>query len=109
MRAFIFTLVLALPLALAACADSPQEEAYEEGAPPGDMEDVIGDGEVFDEPGEPEGNAFLDADLDGDGMLNGDEFSAIWVDEDMTAYDTDGDGMVSEAELDAYMEAHSDM
>ena len=109
MRAFLITLALALPLSLAACADSPQEEAYEEGAPPGDREDVIGDGEIFDEPGEPEGNAFLDADTDGDGMISGDEFSAIWVDGDITAYDTDGDGMVSEAELNAYIEAHPDM
>ena len=64
MRAFILALALSLPLGLAACADDATEEAYEEGAPVGDREDVIGDGEVFDEPGEPEGNV-LDADADG--------------------------------------------
>ena len=31
------------------------DEAIEDGAPAGDQEDVIGDGEVFDEEGEPEG------------------------------------------------------
>ena len=52
MRAFILTLALSLPLALAACADNPNQEAIDEGAPAGDMEDVIGDGEIIDEPGE---------------------------------------------------------
>ena len=32
------------------------DEAIEDGAPAGDMEDVIGDGEVIDEAGEPEGD-----------------------------------------------------
>ena len=32
----------------------------EEGAPAGDMEDVIGDGEIIDEAGEPEGNVLED-------------------------------------------------
>ena len=32
------------------------DERIEDGAPVGDREDVIGDGEIFDEPGEPEGN-----------------------------------------------------
>ena len=57
MRAFILAFALAVPLALSGCGDSAQEEAIEEGAPPGDQEDVIGDGEIIDEPGEPEGNA----------------------------------------------------
>ena len=113
MRIFIMALALAMPFALAACADSPQEEAseemMEEGAPPGDMEDVIGDGEIIDEPGEPEGNMFTGADTDGDGMLSADEFGAAWADQDMVGYDTDGDGMVSQAEYDAYMSAHGDM
>ena len=72
MRKTVFTLALALPLGLAACAEEPaadvyeddattivdepmseeMEEMVEEGAPPGDMEDVIGDGEIIDEPGE---------------------------------------------------------
>ena len=30
------------------------DEQIEDGAPAGDMEDVIGDGEIIDEPGEPE-------------------------------------------------------
>ena len=55
MRAFILTFALALPLgALASgCAEeTAREEAIEEGAPPGDFEDVPGDGEIIDEPGE---------------------------------------------------------
>ncbi len=32
------------------------DEAVEEGAPAGDMEDVIGDGEIIDEEGEPDAN-----------------------------------------------------
>ena len=32
------------------------DEAIEEGAPAGDMEDVIGDGEIIDEPGEADTN-----------------------------------------------------
>ena len=65
MRAFILALALASPLMLAGCAESAQEEAVEEGAPVGDQEDVIGDGEIIDEPGEPEGNV-----LDGDAMVD---------------------------------------
>jgi len=84
MRAFILALALSLPLGLAACADSPQEEAIEEGAPAGDQADVIGDGEIIDEPGEP------DADVLGDGMdMDAMEDS---VDASM-AGDADGDGM----------------
>lgn len=62
MRAFILTFALALPLALTGCAESEYEEAQdnnealedavEDGAPPGDYEDVPGDGEIIDEPGE---------------------------------------------------------
>ena len=80
-------------------------EAFEEGAPPGDMEDVIGDGEIIDEPGEPEGNVFQTWDADGDGMVNETEFGASG-ETDMTVYDTDGDGMISQAEYDAYMAAN---
>ncbi|HEX8298114.1 MAG TPA: hypothetical protein VF594_03060 [Rubricoccaceae bacterium] len=66
MRAFLLALVaLALPLTLSACAESAQEEAVEEGAPAGDQEDVLGDGEVIDEAGEPEGNMM-------DGAMTGD-------------------------------------
>ena len=70
MRAFILTLALSLPLGLAACADSPQEEMIEEGAPAGDQADVIGDGEIIDEPGEPDadvlGDGFTDEDINAD-------------------------------------------
>ena len=62
MRVFLLALALSLPLTLTACTDSAPEEAaeeaVEEGAPAGDMEDVVGDGEIIDEPGEPEGNMF---------------------------------------------------
>ncbi|HEX9952659.1 MAG TPA: hypothetical protein VGB53_12880 [Rubricoccaceae bacterium] len=54
MRAFI--LAFALGLSLTACADSAEQNAIDEGAPAGDQEDVIGDDEVIDEAGEPEGN-----------------------------------------------------
>ena len=84
MRAFILALALSLPLGLAACADSPQEEAIEEGAPPGDQADVIGDGEIIDEPGEPDadelGDGFTDPDINAD--MDGD-----------VEVDMDGDGM----------------
>jgi hypothetical protein len=63
MRAFLLALALGLPFTLAGCAESPQEEAVEEGAPAGDMEDVIGDGEIVDEPGEPEGNMMDDGSM----------------------------------------------
>lgn len=33
------------------------DEMIEEGAPPGDREDVIGDGEIIDEEGEPDADA----------------------------------------------------
>ena len=56
---FIPALALAFAFGLTACEETAtppvteaEEEAYEEGAPPGDMEDVIGDGEIIDEPGE---------------------------------------------------------
>jgi hypothetical protein len=57
MRKTLLTLALAIPFTLVGCAEeTPAEEAREEmiedGAPAGDMEDVIGDGEIIDEPGE---------------------------------------------------------
>ena len=58
MRAFILAVVLGL--SFTACADSAEQNAIDEGAPAGDQEDVIGDGEVIDEPGEPEGNMMDD-------------------------------------------------
>lgn len=62
MRAFLLALALvAAPFTLTACAD---DTAVEQGAPAGDQADVIGDGEVIDEAGEP------DADVLGDGMMN---------------------------------------
>lgn len=56
MRAFILALLLGVTAT--ACSDSEQEDAAEDavenGAPAGDREDVLGDGEVDDEEGEPE-------------------------------------------------------
>jgi hypothetical protein len=101
MRIRILTLALALPFA--ACMSDAEEEAYEEGIPPGDREDVIGDGEIFDEPGEVEGNAFLDYDGDADGFISTEEYETGFGDGNMAAYDTDGDGMISMEEYDAYM------
>lgn len=110
MRTFLLLLVaLMLPLTFTACQDSAREEAMEEGAPPGDREDVIGDGEIIDEPGEPEGNMFQGADTNGDGFLSAEEFMAAWTGVEMSPYDTDGDGRVSQAEYDAYRAAHPDM
>ncbi|WP_412067035.1 hypothetical protein [Rubrivirga sp. IMCC43871] len=93
MRAFILALALTFTFGLTACADSATEEAYEEGAPAGDEADVIGDGEVFDEPGEP------DADVLGDGLddtMNEIEADASDMADDVDAEldgDMDGDGM----------------
>jgi hypothetical protein len=105
MRALALLLAFMFPIGILGCAESAQEEAFEEGAPPGDMEDVIGDGEIIDEPAEPEGNVFQTWDADGDGMVNETEFGASG-ETDMTVYDTDGDGMISQAEYDAYMAAN---
>ena len=106
MRAFILALALSLPLGLAACADDATEEAYEEGAPVGDREDVIGDGEVFDEPGEPDagvlGDGFTSYDTDADGMISEDEYNTGVGDANFGTYDADGDGMLSEDEYGAY-------
>ena len=81
MRVFLLALALSLPLTLTACTDSAPEEAaeeaVEEGAPAGDMEDVIGDGEIIDEPGEPEGNA-LDPAVE-DGMSTGAAVDTVTV------------------------------
>lgn len=65
MRNFLLTLALAAPLALVGCADSAEQDAIDEGAPMGDMEDTIGDGEIIDEPGE------LEDTMDG-GIMTGD-------------------------------------
>jgi hypothetical protein len=58
-KLFVPALAIAFTFGLTACeeTDTPplteaEEEAYEEGAPIGDEEDVIGDGEIIDEPGE---------------------------------------------------------
>ncbi len=58
---FIALFALGMTLPLTACEETAtppmteaEEEAYEDGAPAGDMEDVIGDGEIIDEPGEME-------------------------------------------------------
>ena len=109
MRAFFLALAFGLPLTLVGCAESAQEEAVEEGAPAGDMEDVVGDGEIIDEPGEPEGNMFTGYDGDGDGNLSETEYGTNFGDVEMTAYDTDGNGMVSQSEYDAYRTANPGM
>ncbi len=106
MRAFILALALSLPLGLAACADSPQEEAFEEGAPPGDRADVIGDGEIIDEPGEPDadilGDGLVTYDTDADGMLSMDEYDAGIGDGAFGTYDADGDGFLNDDEYGVY-------
>ena len=113
MRAFILALALSLPLGLSACADSATEEAYEEGAPIGDQEDVIGDGEIIDEPGEPEGNVLMDDnttvgttyggyDTDADGRLSMTEYDTGVGDGAFTTYDTDGDGYLNDTEYGVY-------
>ena len=106
MRAFILTLALAVPFALAGCADDATEEAYEDGAPVGDREDVIGDGEIFDEEGEPDanvlGDGFTDYDGDADGRLSEEEYDAGIGDGAFSTYDTDGDGFLNDEEYGVY-------
>ena len=109
MRAFILALALTAPLALSACADSAQEEAFEEGAPPGDRADVIGDGEIFDEPGEPDANVLGDGlvqyDADADGRISTTEYDTGIGDGAFTTYDTDGDGYLNDTEYRVYEES----
>ena len=73
------TLALAFAFAfgLTACEETAtppvteaEEEAYEEGAPAGDQEDVIGDGEIIDEPGEVEPDAPADDVLEDDPIVD---------------------------------------
>ena len=113
MRGFILTLALSLPLALAACADNPNQEAIDEGAPPGDRADVIGDGEIFDEPGEPDagvlGDGLVGYDTDSDGMLSNDEYDAGIGDGAFGTYDTDGDGFLNDDEYRVYEESVVEM
>ena len=111
MRAFI--MAVALGLSLTACADSAEQNAIDEGAPAGDRADVVGDGEIIDEPGEPDadvlGDGFTQYDTDTDGYLSDTEYGTNFGTVVMTDYDTDGDGRVSKAEYDAYMAAHPTM
>lgn len=107
MRTFILTLALAAPLVLVGCADDATEEAYEEGAPVGDREDVIGDGEVFDEEGEADAGVLGDGlyggyDTDADGMLSEDEYTTAGLEGDFGTYDADGDGFLNEEEYGMY-------
>ena len=44
----LLLLAFMLPMTFTACQESAREEAIEDGAPPGDREDVIGDGEIID-------------------------------------------------------------
>ena len=109
MRYFALALALALPIGLTACADSAEEEMIEEGAPAGDRADVIGDGEVFDEPGEPDADVLGDGlatyDTDADGMLSEDEYNAGIGDDNFSIYDTDADGMINDDEYVVYEES----
>lgn len=98
----LLLLALFVPMTFMACQESANEEAIEQGAPPGDQEDVIGDGEIIDEPGEPEGNVFDNYDMDRDGFLSDTEYRDGIGDQNWANYDTDGDGRVSRAEYDAY-------
>ena len=113
MRAFTLALALSLPIALGACGDSATEEAYEEGAPPGDRADVIGDGEIFDEPGEPDanvlGDGFVSYDADADGMISEDEYNTGIGDNAFATYDTDADGFLTEEEYSVYETNAMDM
>ena len=115
MRTSLFALALALvlPIGLTACADSPQEEAFEEGAPPGDRADVIGDGEIIDEPGEPDadvlGDGLVGYDTDTDGRLSQAEYDAGIGDANFVTYDTDGDGYIDETEYQVYETRDMDM
>ena len=106
MRSLIVALALTLPLGLTACADDAVEEAYEEGAPAGDRADVIGDGEIIDEPGEPDadvlGDGLMTYDTDTDGMLSQAEYDAGINDGAFATYDTDGDGFLNDEEYRAY-------
>lgn len=102
MRTFLL-LLFAVSFTLVGCADSPREQAIEDTAAPGDQADVIGDGEIIDEAGEPEGNVFLGYDGDADGYLSMEEYTTGIGDTNFAAMDTDGDGRISRAEYDAYM------
>ncbi len=108
MRAFILALALTFTVGLTACADSATEEAYEEGAPAGDQADVIGDGEIIDEPSEPDADVLGDGlaayDTDADGMLSVDEYNAGIGDDNFVTYDTDGDGYLNDEEYGAYQQ-----
>ncbi len=109
MRAFILALALTFTVGLTACADDATEEAYEEGAPVGDREDVIGDGEVFDEPTEPDagvlGDGLTTYDTDADGMLSEDEYNTGIGDDNFGTYDTDADGFLNDDEYGVYEES----
>lgn len=98
----LLLLALMVPMTFTACQDSPRQEAIDEGAPLGDREDVIGDGEIIDEPGELEGNVFDSFDLDRDGFLSDVEYRDGIGDQNWSAYDTNGDGRISRAEYEAY-------
>ncbi|OZC02924.1 hypothetical protein [Rubricoccus marinus] len=74
---FIALFALGMTLPLTACEETAtppvteaEEEAYEEGAPIGDQEDVIGDGEIIDEPGEMEPGEADDTILEEDPIVD---------------------------------------
>ena len=106
MRTFILALGLTFTLGLTACADDATEEAYEDGAPVGDREDVIGDGEVFDEAGEPDagvlGDGLTTYDTNADGLLSNDEYDTGIGDGAFGTYDTDADGYLNDDEYRVY-------
>ena len=88
----------------------PSRTPSTRGRPAGDRADVVGDGEIIDEPGEPDanvlGDGFTNYDSDADGYINDTEYGTNFGTVVMTDYDTDGDGRVSMAEYDTYRAAH---
>ncbi len=103
MRAFILTFALSLPLGLAACADSPSEEAAE-----AIDEQTEERADAIEEQGDELAEAVEDGDLfgtydtDGDMMISETEYTEAGLVGDFGEYDADGDGMYNEEEYGLY-------